>query len=823
MSRSQVPIRREPRPVTRRRTPVFPRWMVVAMGAGLLALGHHLPLAAETAPQPESLPPTVVLELARIDIANGRMDLARERLGLLLQRHPGHAEALKALAELGVAQQSPTHLRGGHDNHELTREVRLADARRLLARGEDEVQRGDPERAVVLFERAEAALGQGDVDPVFIELRQRIAARGGEVRRQIAEGRSSDRTPTRQAAEAATARYVAQEGLRLTERIRRIEALERREFLQLALAECRALLRDHPDEPRVRALFRRLLDSSHAQRELDLEERHQELHQEVQEQLARSLIPYGFGTGPLFPEDWRDRHPPNDSILDQPQQLAAADQVLRERLLARTTVNVQEQDAVQVLMALGAQFGLNLVIDPEVANAGRLVTLNARDITVEHALSWICRLIETNWSQGNGGIYIGVEVDEVPVTALYDISEVIFQPRDQVPRWRLGIVANDVGAATPGTLLAPTGVDDEPPAIAPEDLVDEITQAISPPTWTREDCSIAIRRNSLLVTAPARVHLLIREFIRAYMQRSRLLVAIDARWVTIADHYLEEIGVQWSTSGSLLTLPGAGTAGFRRATSQFAHDGELINNLPPSAIAANPATAGSGLSLSGVLLDAVQLSAVLTAVERNRKINVVEGSEIVTFNGVRAYSFFGRFISYLGGYDVGAGAGDALGATLTPSVSILRLGALLEVKPFVSSDRKYVKMEFGSTLAVLEGFGSESLQVIRSYPVGFDPDANNGQGEPIVQNAVQSFGIELPLVQYTELRTYIQIPDGGTMLVGGWGRYVEQSMSTKIPFLGHIPFLGRLFGQRGRYSDRHKISLLVGVNIIDYAELEEQQ
>lgn len=795
--------------------------MMLVVGFGLIVLALNQTFGDDE-DATQALPPAVVLELVRIDIANGRFDLARERLNLLLQRQPGHEEAQQALAELGVAKQSPTHHQAGPDD-ELVREQRLADGRRLLARAEEALQHGDSQQAVVLFERAEAAVGQGGLDPAVIILRQQIAERCEQVRRQIAAAHSTDRTPTRQNAETITARYVAQDGLRLQERIRRIEVLERRELLQLAVGECRALLRDHPDSPAVRALFRRLLDASHAQRELDLEERHREIHQELQEQLARSLIPHSFGTGPLFPSDWRDRHPPSASPLSQPQQLAAADEMIRERLLDRVTVRIDQQDAVQVLMSLGARSGLNLIIDPTVVNAGQLVSLQANDITLEHALSWICRLIGTQWSQGNGGIYIGVQAIEVPVTALYEISDIIFQPRDQVPRWRLGIVANDPGAATPGTLLAPTGDEDAPPAVAPEDLIDEITQAISPPTWTREDCNIAVWGTSLLVTAPPRIHVLIREFIRAHQQRSRMMVAIDARWVTIADSYLEEIGVQWSTSGSLLALPGPGTAGFRRTTSHFAHDGELINNLPTTALAANPTTAGSGLNLSGVLLDAVQLSAVLTAVERNRRVNVVEGSEIVTFNGVRAHSFFGRFISYLGGYDVGAGAGDGLGATLTPSVSILRLGALLEVKPFVSSDRKYVTMEFGSTLAVLEGFNAETLQAIRTYPVGFDPNGNGqGQPAPITQSVTQSFDIELPRVTYTELRTYVMIPDGGTMLVGGWGRYIDQSMSAKIPFLGHIPFLGRLFGQRGRYSDRHKLSLLVGVNIIDYAELEER-
>jgi len=809
------------RPGHVQRAGIFRRWLAIALGTFLSGLNSS-PAVEPTTASPAPLPASVVLELSRTDIAHSRWELARERLLMLLQREPGHVQAQHLLAELSARMESTTQPTDELADDRLNNELRMADGRRLLAHGEEELRRGNRPQAVALFERAHAALGQGGLDPSLIELRQRIATRSEQMRRQLMEDHSTNRDQSRIAAEAATSTQAAQERLRLQERIRRIEALNQRGLLKLALGECRILVQDHQDSSDVRALFRRLLDASHEQRELDLDERREEIHQEVQEQLARSLIPHGFGSGPLFPTDWRDRHPPSASLLDQPQQIAAADEVLRERLLGRTSLRIQEQDAVQVLMHLASQSGINLIIDPQVINAGSLVSLDATEITVEHALTWICRLIGTTWSQGNGGLYVGTQVEDAPVTALYDISDILFQPRDQVPRWQLGIVANDPGAATPGTLLGPTGDDEAPSAIAPEDLVDEITQAVAPQTWKRPDCNIIIRRHALLVTAPASAHVLIREFIRAYLQRSRLLVGINARWVTIADSYLEEIGVKWSTTGSLLTLPGSGTSGFRRVTSQFDHDGELINTLPASALAPNPSTVGSGLNFSGVLLNAVQLSAVFTAVERRRWVNGVEGSEIVTFNGVRAHCFIGRFISYLGGYDVAPGAGDGFGATLTPSVSVLRLGALLDVKPFVSSDRKYVTMEFGSTLAVLEGFNSETVQAIRSFPVGFDPLAGNGQGQPIVQNVVQNFDLELPNVQYTELRTYVMIPDGGTMLVGGWGRYIEQSMSAKIPFLGHLPFLGRLFGQRGRYSDRHQLSLLVTVNIIDYSELEER-
>ena len=68
--------------------------------------------------------------------------------------------------------------------------------------------------------------------------------------------------------------------------------------------------------------------------------------------------------------------------------------------------------------------------------------------------------------------------------------------------------------------------------------------------------------------------------------------------------------------------------------------------------------------------------------------------------------------------------------------------------------------------------------------------------------------------------TTVTIPDRGTLLVGGFGNHLEQATSTKIPFLGHIPFLGRLFGARGRYSVRLQLYLLTTVTVINYDELE---
>ncbi len=801
------------------------RSRTIRSGLVLLTMWACTTSAADTEPptQTSALPTTVVLDLVRSDLAAGRRELARKNLLLLLDRQPGQPEAVALLAALDHPQPSTTPSGAVAGGDELAREARLADGRRLFSEAQDAVSRQRLDAALALLERAEAALGEGLGEPVVDDLRQRIVTYATLVRREIAQRHGPNRDGARREAERVRARLLRQEQQTLSERLHRIELLEGRQLLQTALADCRDLLHDHPESAAVRALFQRLLDASHEQLALDLGERRHELYQEIHEQIARSMIPRASDDGVLFPKDWAERHPAQDHLLARPQTVTDEDRIVRERLLQRTTLNTDQGNAVELLRALARAHHINVIIAPEVISADHLVTIKARELTVEHALGWICRLIGTRWSVGNGAIYIGADAEERVVTALYDIGESLFQVRDQHPPWEIGVVPNPDAAAGAGATFGAAVGPDDLPAIAPEDLVDDITQAVSPATWNRPDCSITIRHTSLLVTAPSAVHVLIDELLRARLQQSRLMVGVDARWVTIADSYLEEIGVRWTTTDSLLTLPLPGTSGVRRGTSGFDYSGELINNLPAAAITPAPPTLGTGLSLSSVLIDSLQLSAILTAVERNQRANTVEGSEFVTFNGVRAYCFFGTLLSYIGGYDVAPGAGDGLNATLTPTVTTLRLGAMLNVKPFVSSDRKYVFMEMQSTLAHLQSFGAESISVIRTFPVGFDPDANNGQGGPIVGQVQQNFGIELPNVAYTEVHTYLRIPDGGTILVGGWGRYIEQSMSTKIPFLGHLPFIGRLFGQRGRHSDRHRETLLVTVRVMDYGELEERQ
>jgi type II secretory pathway component GspD/PulD (secretin) len=810
-----------------RAAPIIAVLALLFAGTGV---AEDAPVVGATIPLP------VLNELAAREAAAGHHQAALALYEQVLERDPGNAEARSALTALRAhGERQPSEPRivvtdaGAQTTEGLRHEAALAAARMALTDAELMAANGRAEAAATLLDGALAALRKETLTPT-------VAASCARMEALIAAWRiPPEAAPGRQRtlAEAQQQRGAGQAAARdrLHGRIARIIALEQHGHLELALAACRPLLREYPAAAEPRALFARLLAASHDQRRMGTGERQVELEQEILHQVERSLIPEAFDGDPDFASDWGERHRELAAPLSAPLEPPAWEEALRERLAGRISLTSDGLNAVEVLKALALQSRINLVIDPSVIAADQTITLRADHLSLANALSWICRQIDTSWNIADGAIYIGPRRDEAGVMALYDVGEALFQVRDQVPRWELGLpTGGGAGAGTgapAGTAIAAApDAENAEPAVAPEDLVDLIRSAVSPATWQNPAYGIEIRRTSLLVTAPRSVHLLIQQLLRSRSHTAKLLVQVKTSWLNIDDGYLEEIGVDWSTSGSLLRAPGTGISGYHRTTSAFDHQGDLLNRLPATATDPQPPAFGTGLNLSAIMIGATQLSAILTAVERNQRATTISETSVTTYNGVRGYSLFGRTYSYIGDYAVGPGAGgggNGVSPGADPHITSIMLGGLIDVKPYVSADRKYVTMEMTSSLATLEGVLQEGIRFQRNFQVGFDPNANGGMGAPINQQVTENLVLELPTVLLDKVRTNVMIPDGGTLMVGGFSHHMEQSTAARIPVLGDIPFLGRLFGQRGRYSQRKRLMLLVSVHIIDYDEWEAKQ
>ena len=742
----------------------------------------------------------------------GRIPEARELITRALERAPGDAAAIAErdrIERITSAHQGPVP-EPVQPDAELRREAALAQARTAQTRADSLAAEGRFNDAAEAVEPARATLIQ--LGPAGSTA---TLAQADHLDEEAKAWRIQGTQVANDQAHDAHARDLNEARLRVSgleiasgevfaERYARIKAMQDHQHYELALATCRKLVHDFPSEPRGEALFEELLGQVHEQRRLDLEERRVELRQETLERVELGLLPTGFDGMPVYPDDFAVRHAVGGALEAIPDE-APWKEALRDRLASRVDFAIDNTSGVDALTALAARAGVNVVIDAKLTSSGdHPVTIKANGMRLDHCLDWICRLMDTAWSLRDGAIYIGEAADEDGVLALHDISVLVFQGEDH-PGKKLGFaVANGGNGAN---LFGKADATDEKP-ITPDDIVDLLQKAVSPLTWKNPVYGITVRGNVLFVTAPASVQRLIDEFIRAQEHTRNLMVRIDTRWLTISDDLVEEIGVNWSTAATNqnLVVPPANANGLYRQTNNSVTTANLDNDLPASAVAPNPAIAGTGLNLSFVQIGATQLAGVLNAVERNDQSRILEEPSLVTLNGVRSNMFFGEEIAYIAGYGVATG-------NLEAKVSVLTVGTSLDIKPMVSADHKYVTMEFKPASASVQ-FAEEVFIAPSSIALG----TQNGVGRAITQ--FNDYPIELPNIFLREAMTDLRIPDKGSMLIGGFGHTVEQKTGARIPVLGDIPFIGRLFGRRGTYSDRSQLYLLTTVTIIDYDELE---
>jgi tetratricopeptide (TPR) repeat protein len=605
-------------------------------------------------------------------------------------------------------------------------------------------------------------------------------------------------------AEQATRQEELRERSRLSERISRIESLRRRQLYELALGHCRKLVRDFPGEPEAEQLFKEVLEAAHKQRKLTRIEQDKELKQEVLERIERDLIPTGFDGLPDYPVDWALRHETGRTITDERVALPAWHEDLQNRMGRRVSFSFEDTDFVEALKFIATRAEFPLVIDPSVFATDKRITIPAADMRADSALNWLCREAGTHWEYYNETIYVGGKVDVESVWKIYDVSELVMPIYDQPGKvLSYGATGGGGGAQAGGYNRFEDNELQTNEAVSPEDFVDLLKNVISPETWTTEGNDIRISGNILYVTAPIPVHLLVQQFIRSQAHARNILVHVDARWVQLDDNFLEEIGVNWGAQSALLHYPGTTRfdPGHEHENQTNHFNGDVINNLPQSAVQIVPPTSGTGLQLYAMRLGGTHLAAIFQAVERKLRGRFVAEASLATFNGVRSNCFFGREIGFVGDYAI-------TGGTLDPGVRVVNIGLSLDVRPWVSADRKYVTMEVRHSLTSVT-FTRENISQVAT---GIGGNAGVAERQP--------YPIELDNVLVSAASTQVMVADKGTILMGGFGSHVEETASAKVPFLGHIPFVGRLFGRRGRYSQRQQLYLLATVNIIIYDEEE---
>jgi type II secretory pathway component GspD/PulD (secretin) len=812
----------------------------LALSPLLLAIAALAPAADEPAPAPAPAP--AVVEQAKPGDAEVAAEasyaeaLAKYRAGAFaealdlvnraVQLYPPHAGAQQLRSDvLSVLSNRENRLKMAaswfaslQDIRTQETAVRLAS---LLERGDKAMAAGDYESAELDFDRVEIGIRSFPFAFDWGDLPKQVAAKRIEARDMVrtreVERQSDDR---KNAAELARHQADLQsEALRLKvdELMRRAQgAYDRKDFRRSEIEAWNAYELDRRRDD-ARELYLASRREGHYRFDVQYRVERQEGLGRIAEEVHKSLIPQNELL--VYPEDWQRRtlRTPREIGNTKSEPWMAA---LNDRLEQRVTFDFQDQSFEDVVAFLRQVTGVNIVVAPQVlaAAGGGTVTLKVREMRFRDALKWILEITGQYMAIQDQAIFINNE----PVTGaaslrLYDVTDLITPVRD-FPGAEMAY-ASTGGGGGGDSLFGGAAAAEDGAKQDPNELVDFIKNNVTKDEWDpARNIDIQQRSGStLFVSHTAEGHKLIEQLLANLRNQTALQVNVSVRLLDVRKEFFEEIGVNWSNAAGGLIAQGLPDSNGFIAGEPLSNQGGnrttgTINQFMPGNSANYTATTPSGskgltLEASSLsFLNAEQLNAVFSAVEEETDATILSHPQITCFNGQRANAAFIRQYAYISDYEV-------VSSNYDPVIEVLNYGDLLDVRPVISSDRKYVTMEIRPTNVNLAGSFTE-------YIVG-QQIIQGGDVTTVVFGAV--YPVELPNVEVQTLRSTVMLPDRGSLLIGGFNRSLRERTHSGVPFLSHIPFLGRLFSRNGTYDQSRKTFFLLSATILDLAEHEQQQ
>ena len=175
---------------------------------------------------------------------------------------------------------------------------------------------------------------------------------------------------------------------------------------------------------------------------------------------------------------------------------------------------------------------------------------------------------------------------------------------------------------------------------------------------------------------------------------------------------------------------------------------------------------------------------------------VVVAPRLTAYNGQRANVTVLNQVSYISDFDVEIAQASQIG---DPIVQTLRDGVILDLRPVVSSDRRFITMELRPTVAIL------------TRPIAtFQTTLANGP--PVT--------IQLPELQIQRIRTTVTMPDNATLLLGGLKFFEEKRLDSTVPWLDKIPIASFFFSRKGTYLEKRNVLVLIRARILRPEENE---
>jgi general secretion pathway protein D len=495
---------------------------------------------------------------------------------------------------------------------------------------------------------------------------------------------------------------------------------------------------------------------------------------------------------------------------------------------------------------------------PETAAASPLVN---EDTTLTLALNNIPLYEALRYVAAQSGLKIKIDPAAISIVPLSDISQDLITKEYKVPPTFIPREAAAGAAAGSGVFGEAVTTDSSAARTGPRLNAKTYLEGLGIVFPAGASAQYIPAGSRLVVTTTQDSLDIIDVFVDAAQGQAPTQVQIESKFVEINQNNLKELGFGWllgplqvgdgvyAAGGSLdavdsaypFSEPGGGivgsnpvTRGLRSGRGVGPESAVSINGIDSLLGGSSSLLSGAGpgmFALAGVFTNP-QFQMVIRAMDQRKGIDLMSAPSVTTKSGVKAVVNVVREFRYPTEFDppqipqdvgtdvTGAGGGgfgtsgfltNPVVTPSTPSSFEMRpVGVTLEVTPTVGADGYTIDLELAPEVVDFDGFINYGTPIRTLSGGATGAIVSRPRSVEVSPNVINQ-----PIFSTRKVTTNVTIWDGMTLSLGGLIREDVQKVQDKVPLLGDVPLVGRLFRSDVDQKLKKNLIIFVTAKLID--------
>jgi general secretion pathway protein D len=288
--------------------------------------------------------------------------------------------------------------------------------------------------------------------------------------------------------------------------------------------------------------------------------------------------------------------------------------------------------------------------------------------------------------------------------------------------------------------------------------------------------------NALIITADTDQMASIESVVhRLDIRRAQVLVEAIIVELEVIDG--QDLGMQWlfaDSSGAFGSNINAADATARTIADGILPEDDNTDDISLSGLAGALANTGGTTLGWGQISDSLTMAVVLTALEEQSNSNILSTPSILTLDNQEAYITVGQQVPFVTGSYTNTGAGGDGAQNPFQTIERENVGITLTVTPHIN-DGDSVVLDITQEVSSISGVSAIASDLITNE---------------------------------RKIQTKVLAQDNRVVVLGGLIKDDVQDATQKVPLLGDIPYLGRLFRIDGEKVTKTNLLIFIRPTII---------